>query len=387
MAVTEIHQKLGSFELKLRGNIPREVLDGIQYFGHVAVIPGRVDARVYGDGILDAARYVGVVRKLKVPNDLQEEMEQDRLDISGVGMNFWLGDDEDKGRVIETEIQFINSNFTAAITGVMPPSVTVGNIGGVSGTYSGIHQWQTPRKAIQYICDTMSQAPTTPNLIVNGSFEVDSTGWVASNCNMAVTGAASYLGTKSLMVTALDTTTCQVYTATSAHNPDVTEGEEYTLSYWILPNQSGCSARIAVNFRTAADAFVSSAADDEYLALTPNSWNQISRKITVPTGTNVAQIAFICEMNQVNTGDKFFIDNVSTNLVIDPIPVSFRVNNDGSLDAGPESNLFVTNPTCVVVKRGSTPGEDMSNRAIPGNLDLTQDYESFATRVVIFGSI
>src|SRR4051812_7167146 len=112
MTVSQVHEALGNFSIKLKPNIPRDVLDAIEYFGHVAVIPGRIDARAYGDGTLDAARYVGVLRKKKVSdlsstvtsNINQPEAAGTFITLEGAGMNFWLGDEDDKGSVIENEI-------------------------------------------------------------------------------------------------------------------------------------------------------------------------------------------------------------------------------------------------------------------------------------------
>jgi hypothetical protein len=63
------------------------------------------------------------------------------------------------------------------------------------------------------------------------------------------------------------------------------------------------------------------------------------------------------------------------------VPVSWRVNGNGTLDAGPDSSLFVTNPTCVITTKDA--GEDMSLRALPGSVDVTRDVEDYTTRVVL----
>ncbi|MFF1301056.1 hypothetical protein ACFVZG_48735, partial [Streptomyces sp. NPDC058296] len=63
------------------------------------------------------------------------------------------------------------------------------------------------------------------------------------------------------------------------------------------------------------------------------------------------------------------------------VPVSWRVNGDGTLDAGPESSLFATTPQCVVIASGA--GEDMALTAIPGSMDLAGDVEDYTTRVVL----
>lgn len=232
MAVTQILNALGTFEFELIGSVPRDIMDTIQYFGHIAIIPGRMDPRQYGDGCLTAARYVGVVRKKKMADDGRTNLVEDDIRIGGVGMEFWLGDDDGKGPVIENLTPFSTAGFPTVmgattatpIAGLRPPSVGAGTIYTVSGSYSGRHQYETSRSAIKYVCDTMS---------------------------------------------------------------------------------------------TAA------------------------------------------------------------------VPVGYRVNNNATLDAGPESNLYVTNPVCAIVFKGVTQGEDMFMRALPSTADYDEDMEDFATRVVM----
>lgn len=224
MTVTQVHEALGSFEFELLGNVPREVLDAIDHFSHIAIIPGRLDPRQYGDGLLASARYVGVVRRIKNADDGRTNLIQDDIRISGVGTEFWLGDDDNKGYVIEALTDFTGANFSTVMNGLRPVSVNNGTIYSVTGSYSGRHQYETPRSAIQYVCQTMS------------------------------------------------------------------------------------------------------------------------------TGT---------------------------------APVGYKVSNDIKLYAGLESDLFVVNPQCIIMRKGSTQGEDMFMRALPSTLDMDEDMEDFATRVVM----
>jgi hypothetical protein len=224
MPVIQVHEALGSFEFELLGVVPREILDGIQHFDHIAIIPGRIDPRQYGDGCLDAARYVGVVRRKKYADDGRTNLIQDDIRILGVGMEFWLGDDDGKGAVIESPIEFEGDTFETVINTLRPDSVDNGTIYPVTGSYAGRHLYETPRNAIKYVCQTMS----------------------------------------------------------------TTE-----------------------------------------------------------------------------------------------IPVGFKVTNDGKLDAGPESDLFVTEPTCVIMRKGNSLGEDMFMRALESTVDMDIDMEDFATRVVM----
>jgi hypothetical protein len=219
-----VHEALGSFEFELLGNVPREILDAIDHFDHIAVIPGRIDPQQYGDGCLPVARYVGVVRRKKIADDGRTNLIQDDIRISGVGMEFWLGDDDGKGAVIENYVDFTGASFNTVMNTLRPASVAAGTNYSVAGTYSGRHVYETPRSAIQYVCETMST---------------------------------------------------------------------------------------------------------------------------------------------------------------EAIPVGYKVSNDCKLYAGPESDLFVTNPTCVIMRKGSTQGEDMFLRSLPSTVDMDIDMEDFATRVVM----
>jgi hypothetical protein len=73
----------------------------------------------------------------------------------------------------------------------------------------------------------------------------------------------------------------------------------------------------------------------------------------------------------------YVCDTMSTTSV----PVSWRVNGNATLDAGPDSNLFVVNPTCVITTKDA--GEDMALRALPGSVDVTREVEDYTTRVVL----
>ncbi|MEU7240331.1 hypothetical protein [Streptomyces sparsogenes] len=175
MAVTEIVEALGSFEIELKSSTPRETLDAIQYFGHIAIVPGRIDPAGYGDGLLTAARYVGVVRSRRVDDDRRTKRVEDATKIGGVGMAFWLGDEDDKGSVYETAVEPASATFATAVTMLLPASgaVTAGTLYPVSGTYSGRHLYETPRKAITYVCDTMSTTSVPVGWRVNGDATID----------------------------------------------------------------------------------------------------------------------------------------------------------------------------------------------------------------------
>ena len=175
MAVTEVLKALGSWEVKLLPGTPRDVLDALDYFGHVAIIPGRLDPLQYGDNLLDAARYVGVLRTRTIGDDGRTNAPMDDLSVGGVGMAFWLGDEDGKGDVYENAVAPASTSFATAINMLLPASgaVTAGTIHSVSGQYTGRHQYESPRAAITYVCDTMSTSSVPVSWRVNGDGTLD----------------------------------------------------------------------------------------------------------------------------------------------------------------------------------------------------------------------
>lgn len=167
MSVTEVVQAVGAWDLTLSPDIPKDVLDGLDYFGHVAVVSGRVDPRQVGDGMLTAARYVGVLRR-RAPNPATPK-------ISGLGMSMWLGDD-DKGDVFETAVELVASSFATAINALLPDAVTAGTIHTQPGTIDSRIQWQTPKKAITYVAESFGAGGLAEDAVewrVNGNATLD----------------------------------------------------------------------------------------------------------------------------------------------------------------------------------------------------------------------
>lgn len=177
MPVQEILGNLGSWTIKFDPGIPRDVLDAIEFLGHIAIVPGRIDPAQYGDNLLTpgVARYVGVVRTRTWGDDGRTSVIEDDLEAGGSGMAFWLGDEDDKGPVIENSTVFASASFADAVRGLLPASgaVTEGTLYSVPGLYSATHRWQTSRKAIQYVCDTMGTTAAPANWRVNNNATLD----------------------------------------------------------------------------------------------------------------------------------------------------------------------------------------------------------------------
>jgi hypothetical protein len=157
MAVSEVLQAIGSFSINLKDTTPRSIIENtLDYFGHIAIVPGRVNPLALGDNMLSAARYTGVLRSKAIG---------DQITLEGGGMILWLGDEDEKGNVIENVTTFASASFPNTIRGLLPPAITEGTLYSIPGTYTGTHQWQTPRAAISYVCDTF-----------NGAFRVNNNG-------------------------------------------------------------------------------------------------------------------------------------------------------------------------------------------------------------------
>lgn len=148
MSVSEVLQAVGSFSINLKQTTPRQLVETtLDYFGHIAIVPGRVNPVALGDGMLSAARYTGVLRTKSIG---------DQITLEGGGMILWLGDEDEKGNVFENLTTFITASFPNTIRALLPPAITEGTLYSVPGTYTGTHQWQTPRTAIAYVCDTFN---------------------------------------------------------------------------------------------------------------------------------------------------------------------------------------------------------------------------------------
>lgn len=196
MAVQEVLKALGSWEVKLKPGTPRDVLDQLDYFGHVAIIPGRLDPAQYGDNLLTTARYVGVLRTRTIGDDGRTSAPQDDLSVGGVGMAFWLGDEDNKGAVYENAVTPASATFAQAINWLLPASgagaVTPGAIYTVAGQYTGRHQYETPREAITYVCDTMSTTSVPVSWRVNGDGTLDA----GPDSNLFVTNPTCVITTR-----------------------------------------------------------------------------------------------------------------------------------------------------------------------------------------------
>lgn len=163
MSVTEVLQGLGEWSLTLNEDTPKEILDQLDTFGHVAIHAGATDPRIARDALLLDSRYVGVYRG----RANQPTQSGTRYVLRGPGMAFWLGDEEGKGHAIEAPLP-VDGSFASVVTTLLPPSVTAGTIVAVPKTFKYTFQYMTPREALSYMCGTLECAWR-----INGNASVD----------------------------------------------------------------------------------------------------------------------------------------------------------------------------------------------------------------------
>lgn len=175
MAITETTMAIGSWSIRLRANTPKEIMNALVPFGHVAIMPGRIDVKAAGDGLLTAARYVGVYRSLFAqPEDYE---------IKGPGMAFWLGDEDDKGYVFQVTGKTLGFGLASSLGQVLgpAPSVSTGNVYPPTPDPNLVfdRNLKTPRGLLDYICSTYGSGTSAVEWKINGNASVDA-GLVAS---------------------------------------------------------------------------------------------------------------------------------------------------------------------------------------------------------------
>lgn len=162
MPFTETLEALGSWEVELAAETPDEVLAQLGAYGHVVIVDGQVDVDATGNGLLAAARYVGVCRAWANPGSYTRE---------GSGLLHWISDEDGKNHYIETTITLTNATLAQVVAALLPPTVTAGTVyaqADPATRYSGTHVFQSRADAL-----AIALAPFGAELRVNGNFTVD----------------------------------------------------------------------------------------------------------------------------------------------------------------------------------------------------------------------
>ena len=112
MSVTQVQQAAGQWSVRLGPNTPQSIIDRLVDFGHVVVTQTPEDVRVAGDGVLSTALYTGVIRG--------RAKDESGTELSGAGLAIWLGDEDDKGPVLETTRTYSAQTFTSVVADLLP---------------------------------------------------------------------------------------------------------------------------------------------------------------------------------------------------------------------------------------------------------------------------
>jgi hypothetical protein len=226
VSVTEVKQALGAWSVRLGPDTPRTVLDLLGPFGHIVVMPGRVDVEQMGQGLLTASRYVGVLRSRRSSEDGVTE-------LAGAGLAFWLGDEDGKGPVWETAKTFSASTFANTIRALLPNSgaVVEGTLFSASGSYTGSHIYETPRQSITYVTDTFGTSVTPVSWRVNGDATLDA----GPDSSLFVTAPSA------MLVRKRDAGRDMFLTGMSGNMELGTDVEDYTTKVLLLAEGEGTS--------------------------------------------------------------------------------------------------------------------------------------------------
>ena len=155
--ITQRLMRLGRWTANFEGIDPAT----LEHFGHVIVTRQRVDSRVLdGTAMLTVSAYTGLIRSRATTGG-------GTVEVSGAGLEVWLGDEDDKGVVLEVPRNFSNDTFADVLDrsasepyGLLrddrggQTAIRAGTIHPVPGTYTAGHDLQSQRSAIGYVLDT-----------------------------------------------------------------------------------------------------------------------------------------------------------------------------------------------------------------------------------------
>lgn len=102
----------------------------------------------------------------------------------------------------------------------------------------------------------------------------------------------------------------------------------------------------------------------------------------IPTCLHVGTL-FGTVAGNITTTFQFTDPRTAADYVASTMGGAWRVNGDGTVDAGLMSDLYRNTPVCALVRTGA--GVDMRLRALPGSFDASSDVEDFTTRVLLLG--
>lgn len=211
----------GSFEIHLDDDalpVPYSITDAFAInsyaFGHVLVIPSRVDPHDFSDAqLLSLSVFTGMYR-----------VQRDRTTLAGLHASGWLGDASGRGDLMESAIAG-TSTIATWTTALIPSSLTTGSISASGTTLQWSTQFKTPRESFDYLVDAFGM-----------EWEVTDT--LALNIN---TVANLYGATPTVVATPWWNGRDGEYTAIRSTFGDDESAEEYTTRVYLV-EQGGAPA-------------------------------------------------------------------------------------------------------------------------------------------------
>lgn len=171
---------------------------------------------------------------------------------------------------------------------------------------------------------------TTTNLVSNGSFESDTSGWEGLNKNIlsanhssmetdtsswgsstasiARVTTTSYNGTASLRMTSNAGGEIAVWSATTGYAPIVPK-QIYTISAFVRSETVGRPVRMRIYFRDNSNNIVSGPIDGVATSSHPSGWTQATLTAQAPTGATQIQVNVV--VGNTVTGEIHYVDAVS----------------------------------------------------------------------------
>lgn len=165
MSITTTLMAPGAWNLVLKEDTPSIIKDKLDWsvnasagLGHIMIFDSRINAGSVGAATLIAgARYTGVL--LNWDGEFQ---------ISGAGPGWWLGDSDDRGNIITTNITNSAASLNTWVTSLLPVALNAGTVTTPGGTLSATYYLISRRRALEAVCASFGV-----EYVVNPSLKLD----------------------------------------------------------------------------------------------------------------------------------------------------------------------------------------------------------------------
>lgn len=150
---------------------------------------------------------------------------------------------------------------------------------------------------------------TGSNLVPNGTFETNVTGWAAGEAGttIAQSAAQAHSGSDSMLLTRTGALAdANVSTPTGVSGIPVTAGLSYTASAWVRGGTQTSNTYVFVSWWTAGGAFISEVAAAN-AGTSTSAWTQISGTLVAPAGAAFAAI-HLRSLGMATSGTQYYDD-------------------------------------------------------------------------------